>query len=53
MRQTAKIRRSTASRSAGWRPGSAVGDGAIIPIRPTRIISWGIDPDAASPRDVG
>ncbi len=28
------------------------GDGAIIRIRPTKIISWGIDPDAATPRTV-
>ena len=31
---------------------TSIGDGAIIRIRPTRIISWGIDPDVASPRDV-
>jgi pyridoxamine 5'-phosphate oxidase family protein len=31
---------------------TSLGDGAIIRIRPTRIISWGIDPDAGSPRDV-
>ena len=31
----------------------AVGDRAIIRIHPTRLISWGIDPQAASPRTVG
>jgi pyridoxamine 5'-phosphate oxidase family protein len=31
---------------------TSMGDGAIIRIRPQRIISWGIDPDATSPRNV-
>jgi pyridoxamine 5'-phosphate oxidase family protein len=32
--------------------GPVYGAGAIIRIRPTRIISYGIDPDAVSPRTV-
>jgi pyridoxamine 5'-phosphate oxidase family protein len=30
----------------------SLGDGAIIRVYPRRIISWGIDPDASSPRNV-
>jgi pyridoxamine 5'-phosphate oxidase family protein len=31
---------------------TSMGDGAIIRIHPRRIVSWGIDPDAVSPRNV-
>jgi pyridoxamine 5'-phosphate oxidase family protein len=33
-------------------PVRTIGDGAIIRITPRRIISWGVDPDASSPRTV-
>lgn len=33
-------------------PAVHLGDGAIVRIHPRKIISWGIDPDATSPRTV-